>query len=283
MRQSTSTRSQGIEARDGTKSSSSQTLLRGLDVIEAAADGTISLTDLAMAVGLNRSTTHRLASALVDRQYLNFLPRDGYTLGPKLLELGFKAQQQKDLPRVARPHLEALAATTEDTIHLGVMDNGRALYLDKIPGRRRIEISSRVGERQPLRSTGLGKALLLDETEARWLEMFDAEERHAPSSLGRKIWLERMQSYAAAGHAFDLEENEDRIRCVAAPIRDVGGRVVGAISLSSAAQYMDDHRMSSLPQEVRATAEAISRELGWREGAAPSVASAPGSKRSPRT
>lgn len=283
MRQNTSTRTPGVETRDGTKSSSSQTLLRGLDVIEAAADGTINLTDLALAVGLNRSTTHRLASTLVDRQYLNFLPREGYTLGPKLLELGFKAQQQKDLPRVARPYLEALSAATEDTIHLGVMDNGRALYLDKIPGRRRIEISSRVGERQPLRSTGLGKALLLDEPEARWLEMFDAEEGHAPSSLARDVWLERMRSYAAAGYAFDLEENEDRIRCVAAPIRDVGGRVVGAISLSSAAQYMDDRRMSSLPQRVRATAEAISRELGWSEGAALSPAPVARPKRSART
>ena len=262
------------------KSSSSQTLLRGLDVIEATADGTISLADLAAAVGLNRSTTHRLASALVDRQYLNFLPREGYTLGPRLLELGFKAQQQKDLPRVARPHLEALSAATEDTIHLGVMDHGRALYLDKIPGRRRIEISSRVGERQPLRSTGLGKALLLDETEAHWGEMFDAEEAHARSALPREEWLARMRAYAAAGHAFDLEENEDRIRCVAAPIRDVGGRIVGAISLSSAAQYMDDHRMASLPQEVCATAEAISRELGWRPEA---VAAAPKPKRSSRT
>ncbi|WP_327446009.1 IclR family transcriptional regulator [Brevundimonas sp.] len=262
------------------KSSSSQTLLRGLDVIEATADGTISLADLAAAVGLNRSTTHRLASALVDRQYLNFLPREGYTLGPRLLELGFKAQQQKDLPRVARPHLEALSAATEDTIHLGVMDHGRALYLDKIPGRRRIEISSRVGERQPLRSTGLGKALLLDETEARWAEMFDVEEAHARSALDREEWLTRMRAYAAAGHAFDLEENEDRIRCVAAPIRDVGGRIVGAISLSSAAQYMDDHRMASLPQEVCATAEAISRELGWRPEAVPAPAKP---KRSSRT
>jgi DNA-binding IclR family transcriptional regulator len=249
-------------------------------VIEAAADGTISLADLATAVGLNRSTTHRLASALVDRQYLNFLPREGYTLGPRLLELGFKAQQQKDLPRVARPHLEALSAATEDTIHLGVMDDGRALYLDKIPGRRRIEISSRVGERQPLRTTGLGKALLLDETEARWCEMFDAEEAFARSALDREDWLERMRAYSAAGYAFDLEENEDRIRCVAAPIRDVGGRVVGAISLSSAAQYMDDRRMASLPEEVRGTAEAISRELGWREDAGRSPAPAPRPKRS---
>lgn len=280
MRISTSTRTAEAGSGERGKSSSSQTLLRGLDVIEAAADGTISLADLATAVGLNRSTTHRLASALVDRQYLNFLPREGYTLGPRLLELGFKAQQQKDLPRVARPHLEALSAATEDTIHLGVMDDGRALYLDKIPGRRRIEISSRVGERQPLRTTGLGKALLLDETEARWCEMFDAEEAFARSALDREDWLERMRAYSAAGYAFDLEENEDRIRCVAAPIRDVGGRVVGAISLSSAAQYMDDRRMASLPEEVRGTAEAISRELGWREDAGRSPAPAPRPKRS---
>ncbi|MDP3406261.1 MAG: IclR family transcriptional regulator [Brevundimonas sp.] len=265
------------------KSSSSQTLLRGLDVIEAVSDGTISLADLAAVLGLNRSTTHRLAAALVERQYLNFLPREGYALGPKLLELGFKAQQQKDLPRVARPHLEALAAMTEDTVHLGVLDKERALYLDKIPGRRRIEISSRVGERQPLRSTGLGKALLLDETEARWRESFDAEEAIARGGIDRDTWLERMRTYAEAGHAFDLEENEDRIRCVAAPIRDVAGRIVGAISLSSAAQYMDDQRMESLPQQVRATADAISRELGWREDAVAAPELKPRSRRPARS
>lgn len=265
------------------KSSSSQTLLRGLDVIEAVSDGTISLADLAAVLGLNRSTTHRLAAALVERQYLNFLPREGYALGPKLLELGFKAQQQKDLPRVARPHLEALAAMTEDTVHLGVLDKERALYLDKIPGRRRIEISSRVGERQPLRSTGLGKALLLDETETRWRESFDAEEAIARGGIDRDTWLERMRTYAEAGHAFDLEENEDRIRCVAAPIRDVAGRIVGAISLSSAAQYMDDQRMESLPQQVRATADAISRELGWREDAVAAPELKPRSRRPARS
>jgi len=275
MRISASTQIEAGEGSEMGKSSSSQTLLRGLDVIEAVSDGVISLADLATRLGLTRSTTHRLAAALVERQYLNFLPREGYVLGPKLLELGFKAQQQKDLPRVARPYLEALAAVTEDTLHLGVLDKGRALYLDKIPGRRRIEISSRVGERQPLRSTGLGKALLLDQTETHWAEMFDVEEANSRSAVDRETWLNRMREYARAGHAFDLEENEDRIRCVAAPIRDVAGRIVGAISLSSAAQYMDDRRMASLPHQVRETAYAISRELGWREDAAPDNAPQP--------
>ena len=60
-----------------------------------------------------------------------------------------------------------------------------------------------------------------------------------------------------------LEENEDQIRCVAAPVRDATGQIVGAISVSSAAQYMSDDRMAALSDDVRATATAISHDLGW--------------------
>jgi DNA-binding IclR family transcriptional regulator len=84
-----------------------------------------------------------------------------------------------------------------------------------------------------------------------------------------------MREYARAGHALDLEENEDRIRCVAAPVRDATQAIVGAISVSSAAQYMDDARMEALAEEVRATARAISRDLGWRDDVRrPSLAAA---------
>src|ERR1700761_1279976 len=153
----------------------SQTLLRGLDVLEAGADGTHSLAKLAETLKLNRSTTHRLASTLVERRYLSFAPRYGYGLGPKALEIGYQARVQLNISRVARDHLEALAAKTGDTVHLGILDGTRALYLDKIPGRRRVEISSRVGEVQPLRSTGLGKALLLDQSEAGLREFYRCE------------------------------------------------------------------------------------------------------------
>ena len=243
----------------------SQTLVRGLEVLQAVAGGASSLAELSQALGLTRSTAHRLAATLVEHRYLTFTPRVGYALGAKLLELGFLAGQQMSLPRIARDHLERLAASTEDTVHLGVLDGSRALYLDKLPGRRRIEISSRVGERQPLRSTGLGKALILDGDQAHWRELYAFEDAIGGHrySVGLADWLARMADYAARGRAFDLEENEDRIRCVAAPVRDVGGKIVGAISVSSAAQYMDDDRMEALTGEVIATAQAISRDLGW--------------------
>jgi DNA-binding IclR family transcriptional regulator len=245
------------------QSGGSQTLLRGLDVLEAVADGPIALADLARTLGLNRSTTHRLASALVERRYLTFIPRLGYSLGSKLIQLGFIAQDDIDVVRLARPHIEALATATEDTVHLGLREGDRALYLDKIPGRRRVEISSRIGERQPLTSTGLGKALLLDDDEAQWSRLFRREQTDAPRMPDYDVWLKRMNGYVANGYAFDLEENEDLIRCVAAPIRDATGRIVAAISVSSAAQYMNDARMSALTADVRGTAETISGALGW--------------------
>jgi len=246
----------------------SQTLVRGLDVLEAVASGFSTLGALAETLNLNRSTTHRLAATLVEQRYLSFTPHVGYALGPKLIELGYMARDQMSFPRIARAHIEVLAADTGDTVHLGILDDTRALYLDKIPGRRRVEIRSRIGDRHPLRSTGLGKALILDLGETRWRELYESEHRdgrHYDVTLN--AWLKRMSEYSKLGYALDLEENEDCIRCVAAPVRDASGAIIGAISVSSAAQYMNDARMKALAEDVRATARAISRDMGWRDDA----------------
>ncbi|ODT89685.1 IclR family transcriptional regulator [Phenylobacterium sp. SCN 70-31] len=244
-----------------------QTLVRGLEIIDAVSLRPLGLPELAESIGLTRSTAHRLAGTLVEHRYLNFVRGMGYSLGPRILELGYLTARQTSLPRVAREHLEQLAARTGDTVHLGVLEDGQALYLDKISGNRRVEISSRIGERQPLRSTGLGKALILDASEAQWREYYDLEARQGRGyDVDLQLWLRRMREYAKNGYAFDLEENEDRIRCVAAPVRDVSGRIVGAISVSSAAQYMDDMRMHGLTFEVRRASEAISSELGYNPG-----------------
>jgi DNA-binding IclR family transcriptional regulator len=242
----------------------SQTLLRGLDVLEAVASGAITLAELTEVLALNRSTVHRLAATLVERRYLSFTPRIGYALGPKLLEIGFQASDQMSLPQIARHHIEALADQTGDTVHLGILDGTRALYLDKIAGRRRVGISSRIGERHPLRSTGLGKALLLDEPAERLEQFYHAEHGSRQKyKFTLANWLRCMREYASLGYALDLEENEDRIRCVAAPIRDAAGKIKAAISVSSAAQYMDDRRMRELAELVRHTACQISADLGW--------------------
>lgn len=241
--------------------SGAQTLIRGLEIMSVVANGTGNLQEIANTLGLSRSTAHRLANALVEQRFLNFTPRIGYSLGAKLIELGHKASQQMSLPRVAYEHIAQLAIATGDTVHLGVLDNDSALYLDKIPGSRRIEISSRIGERQPLSSTGLGKALLLDHSKTQLEAIFNREQSQYHTNL--ESWLERMEAYSQQGCAYDLEENEDRIRCVAAPIRNAADKIIGSISVASAAQYMDDNRMNELRETVITTAKAISVEYGW--------------------
>ncbi|MGV6873496.1 IclR family transcriptional regulator [Pseudochelatococcus sp. B33] len=243
----------------------SQALIRALDVLEAAADGPIDLLRLAETVGLSRSTAHRLATSLVARDYLSFAPGRGYTLGLKLLELGQRAVAQRPLAPVARPYLERLAEETSETVHLGVLEGDWALYLDKIAGKRRFEVSSRVGERQPVWSTGLGKALIMGADEARLKHFFALGNARGPRRMNdRAAWLDKMREYAARGYAFDLEENEPGVRCVAAPIRDASGAIVAAISVSSLAQYMEGARLDALSRAIMAAAGAISRELGWR-------------------
>lgn len=268
MRQKTSnTDSSGSEKKSNAPGS--QTLQRGLDMLDQVIDGPIKLADLSERMDLTRSTTHRLANTLVERGFLTFLPREGYQLGPKLLQLGFLAQSQADIVQIARPRLEVLAAASEDTVHIGRLDGDQALYLDKISGRRRVDVSSRVGDRHPLTSTGLGKALLIDDREARWKELFDTTQADSTHPVDYELWVERMHGYVAAGRAFDLEENEDQIRCVAAPVRDASGEIVAAISLSSAAQYMDNERMDALGIDVRTAAQAISADLGWTPSVKP--------------
>ena len=76
-----------------------QTLVRGLDVMMAVAANARSLPQLSEVLGLTRSTTHRLATTLVEQRFLNFTPRVGYSLGPKLLELGHLASRLSDVRR----------------------------------------------------------------------------------------------------------------------------------------------------------------------------------------
>jgi DNA-binding IclR family transcriptional regulator len=202
-----------------------QTLARGLAVIRAVGDGAHGLREIVERTGLGRSSTHRLAQLLVAQGFLRHDNR-GYTLGPALIELGFKALHGNPLPLVARPVLEELSATVLDTVHLAVEDGGSVLYLDKLPGSRGAEMRSRIGYRMPLTRAGVGKALLLDAAD-RWAEQYAADEARLPAGAkpgDLEDFLTRMQTYARTGAAMDLEDNEPGIRCVAAPIRDATWR-----------------------------------------------------------
>ncbi|MEM4988715.1 IclR family transcriptional regulator [Collimonas sp. H4R21] len=251
-----------------------QTLTRGLAVLQAVAGGARDLKQIAQMLGTTRSTTHRLANCLVQERYLRFTPNAGYVLGPKLIELGFQAREEVSLSIVARPYLERLAEQSGDTIHLALQDGDDVLYLDKIPGKKGLEMRSRVGHRMPIATTGVGKALMLGMDEEEWKSLYQkrstAAANHAAGLLPKRSWTEfrdQMREYVKGGYAFDLEDNEPSIRCVAAPIYDATHAIVAAISVSSTLPYMPLERMQSLIAVVQAAAAGISSELGANQEA----------------
>ena len=247
-----------------------QTLLRGLGVIQAVASGARDLKEIARLIGTTRSTTHRLASCLVEERYLRVLPQVGYLLGPKLIELGFQAREEVPLAMLARPYLDRLSQLTGDTVHLAVRDGDEVLYLHKNPGRNGPEMRSRVGHRMPLARTGIGKALLLDSSEAEWQRLYEISR---PVAGRNPLWpsheeqsweqvRQRMLEYVQGGYAFDLEDNEPSIRCVAAPIRDASKQIIAGISIASTVPYMPLEKMAELVPLIKETAARLSAELG---------------------
>ncbi len=253
----------GHETAPSKQATASQTLVRGLDIIEAVSkDGAHDIGAIAERTGMTYSTAHRLISVLMQRRYLKRVPGKGYRLGSKLLALGFQAYSQVELTAVARPFLERLAQKTSDTIHLACEEMGAVLYLDKIASRRPVEISSRIGGIKPLLSTGVGKALLLDGSIESWAALYDADAQRLGLTGPREQWIAMMQDYARKGHTYDLGDDEQSIRCVAAPIRDASHAIVAAISVSSTTDYMPPSRMHDLAPVVMEAARQISAELG---------------------
>lgn len=247
-----------------TTSKGTQSLNKSLRLIETVAAGASALDDITAAAGIPRSTAHRLLSTLVHERYLTHEPRAGYRLGPMLIGLGFKARDELSLTAVARPHMKRLSQQTSEATHLGVLERGEVMYVEKVPGTRGLSMASYVGFRAPAQSTALGKVLLADLDERVWASHFDPTLAPTDNSVtDPETYFDMLRTVRTRGYAEDLEENEAGVRCIAVPVRDATGDVVASLSLSGATVYLTDERVRDFLPLVLEASRAISEELGW--------------------
>lgn len=245
-------------------------LHRGLRVLEilGAADEPMSLSDIGRAMELSRSSTFRLIYTLNQMGFL----KDGeqkntYSLGARVLNLGFAYLNQQPITTIARPFLSDLRDTTGVSAHLSVLEGFDVLYLGSHQARTGFVSNMVTGTRTQAYASAIGWCLLGAMSDDELRAMCDDIEM-APFTDKTPTDFEalraRVQAVRDAGHIFSQGFREPGGSSVAVPVRDHTGQVVACVNVSGPDSGFDFDRIDSfyVPQ-TKAAALRISRELGY--------------------
>lgn len=243
----------------------SQTVTRALRLLAELGEGERSLDQLADLIGVHKTTVLRLLQSLEEERFVYRDAAYRYHLGAGLFALAGLALEQRGIRTVAAPHLRELNAATGQTVHLAAYEGGEVVYIDKYDSRHPVRMYSRVGLRAALHNTAVAKVLLADlplGERRRVVETIEFTRHTARTITSPAALLAELETVAAQGWAQDHAEHESFINCVAAPVRDVTGRVVAAASISVPDVVLPYERVLELVPQLKATAAAISADAG---------------------
>lgn len=254
------------------ENSSVRVVDRTLDIIEALARAPrgMPLNALSQAVDLHKATVYRLLQSLVGRHYVIKDEESGkYRLTMRLFDLGSQILGGFNLLGVVRPFLERISDQTHEVVHLAARDDTEIVYLYKEdPNSNVVQMGSRVGSRNPLYCTGLGKSILacLSDTELETVwNQSNIIVRTPHTILSLDDMRRELSEARRLGYAIDDEESEMGVRCVAAAIRDSYGTPFAAISIAAACQRMPPETIRRYGQMVTSATDSISRLFGYAE------------------
>ncbi|MGW0788076.1 IclR family transcriptional regulator domain-containing protein [Streptomyces sp. NPDC002911] len=243
-----------------------ESLARGLTVVTAFGDtgAALTLSAVARATGLSRASARR---ALITLEHLGYVTVDGrdHRLTPRVLALGYPPLSRITLPRIAEPHLAALAGRIHDSTSLAVLVDDSVQYVARAATHRIMNVNITVGTRFPAYATSLGRVLLADLTAAELGPLLDHAELRplAPHTLTRRAELEAvLERVGTEGYALVDEELEAGLRSIAVPVRDREGTAVASINVAmhSSSRTIGACLEQVLPQ-LRLTAGSIESEL----------------------
>lgn len=243
---------------------SSQKTLRILEAIHDL--GGVGVTELADHLEMSKATTHHHLSTLEENEYV---VKDGstYRTGLRLLELGERARRQTGVFDIAKSDIDELAEKTGELANLMIEEHGKGVYVYIASGEQAVHLDTRVGTRQFLHTSALGKSILGHMSEERFEEVIARHGLPAktPNTVTDKEVLEsELDEIRDRGVAFDGEERAEGIRCVAAPITDNRDNLIGAVSVSGPSTRMKDDRLrNEIPEMVKDTATVIGINVSY--------------------
>ncbi len=232
-----------------------------------AAHGPATFSEVVSELQLPASSTHNLLKTLVRRNYLLIDPRDRrYHLGLRLWEVAQAYLAHDSLPRLAQPIMDRLTELTGETAQLARLDGVENVYLAISESPQPMKLVSAIGKRLYAHATGLGKVLLagLPDDEARQRLSLVELPRFTPNTIvDLNALLAALREARRRGYATDNEEYVIGCRCVAMPIRDAGGRVVAAMSVSIPTPRYNEELAARVHEALAAAVEELSTRLGY--------------------
>ena len=222
--------------------------------------------EVAEKLKMAKSSTHDLMSSLAKLGFLNKTEDSRYRLGWRLVTLSEVLLATTELRQEAHPVMEELAVQYQETIHLAVLDDTQAVYVNKLEGRQavRVELTS-LGARLYAHCSALGKVLLAysSEEEVKRIIQTAGLPRFTPNTITDEEELgQNLAKIRRQGFAYDMEEILPDLCCVAAPIYNHLGHVIAAISMSIPA-YRFRRSQTEFREGVMRAAKKISKQLGY--------------------
>jgi IclR family transcriptional regulator, KDG regulon repressor len=258
------------ESSDSRSDPTLSTLDRGLHILEVLAGDEakngLTLTELGRTIGMHRSTLFRFLATLRARGYIDRdAVTDRYRVGARVLTIAGSFLDNLDIRHVARPALQSLCDRTQELVHLAILDHGDVVTIERIEGTHPVSLQTGIGARRPTYCTASGKAILayLPLIEANALLPAEMPSFTARTITSRKQMLDYLGEVRRLGYAIDDEERIEGVRCVAAPVFGYDGGLVGAISVAAPVQRASFDRLEQFGQDVKLTADSISRQLGY--------------------
>jgi DNA-binding IclR family transcriptional regulator len=244
-----------------------QSVDRALSVLDLLARrGEVGVTDLAADLGVHKSTAFRLVTALERGQLVEQVgDRGKYRLGLGILRLAAATTARLDVTRESQPVCERLAQELGETVNVAILDEGSAMNVLQEFGTAAVGSRNWIGQRTPLHATSSGKVLLAfaDET-LRKAVLSGPLERHTELTVTDPDELRRQLDQAIQrGWASTDDELELGLAAVAAPIRNGGGRVIAAVSVSGPSYRLGAQAFPQAAARLIEGAAEISTRLGY--------------------
>ena len=250
-------------AHRGASASGIRVLDRAMQILAllAEAEAGLGVTEIARRVGLGKSTTHRLLSALARAEVVRPDPRTRlYQLGFRLLQWTAGWLDRMDVRTRALPHLRQLREKCQETVSLNLHDGLSRVAVERLEASQEVRFVAELGQPLPLHVGAGGKAILA------FLPRPEADRALKAARLApreERLVRRALAEVRRTGSAVSFGERIAGSGAVSGPVFNHEGRVVGSVSILSVAARLSPDTVRSHAELVRQTAAAVSRELGW--------------------